>query len=234
MIRIRKSAERGSFDFGWLLTRHSFSFGNYHDPNHMGFQALRVINEDRVAPGEGFPPHPHRDMEIVTYVLEGGLEHRDSTGSHGVIPAGAIQRMSAGTGVTHSEFNASKTDPVHFLQIWILPSKRNLTPTYEQKEFSARDRKDRLLSVFTPDGREGTAVVHQDATLYICELSEGKALEHAIAPGRHAWVQAVSGAFTVNQTPLSAGDGAAISEERAITLKAQAPSHLLLFDLGSF
>jgi len=232
MIQVRKSEARGHAEHGWLDSRHSFSFADYYDPNHMGFRALRVINEDRVQPGRGFGTHPHRDMEIVSYVLEGGLEHRDSLGTGSVIRPGDVQLMSAGTGVTHSEFNASKTDAVHFLQIWLLPAKRGLSPGYEQKAFSREPVTGGLRLVASPDGRDESLTVHADAALYTGILSAGQTVRHALAPGRHAWVQVARGAILLNGTELSQGDGAALSGESELELEATAPSEVLVFDLA--
>ena len=232
MIVRRPSKERGHFDHGWLDTYHSFSFASYHDPAHMGFRGLRVINEDRVAPARGFGSHPHRDMEIITYVLSGALEHRDSMGNKGLIRPDEVQRMSAGTGVVHSEANPSRTEPVHLLQIWIEPSKDGIPPSYEQKTFPAADKRGRLRLVAAPDGAEGAVTIHTDAKLYATLLDPGQTVEHALAPGRHAWVHVVSGGVDVGGVTLETGDGAAISGERALAIKAAEPSELLLFDLA--
>jgi len=232
MIRVRRSEDRGHAQHGWLDSHHTFSFADYYDPAQMGFRALRVINEDRVAPGEGFPTHSHRDMEILSYVLEGGLEHKDSLGTGSVIRPGDVQRMSAGTGVAHSEFNASQQEPVHFLQIWILPERRGLTPGYEQKHFPEESRKGQLRLIASPDGEEGSVSIRQDVRLYSALLAPGQTVRHALAPGRHAWVQVARGAVRLDGQTLHAGDGAAISEEQAITLTADAPSEILLFDLS--
>jgi hypothetical protein len=198
----------------------------------MGFRQLRVINDDRVRGGHGFPPHGHRDMEIVTYVLEGALEHKDSMGNGSVIRPGDVQRMSAGTGVVHSEFNPSKTDLVHLLQIWMLPARRNLAPGYEQKSFEDADLRDRLRVIAAPDGREGAVTIHQDITLYAARLNAGADVTHALAEGRHAWLHVARGAVTLNGTRMQGGDGAAISEERDLTIAATEPSEVLLFDLA--
>ena len=230
MITVRKAEERGHFDHGWLDTRHTFSFADYHDPAHMGFRHLRVINEDRVAPGQGFPTHGHRDMEIISYVLDGALEHRDSLGTGSVIRPGEVQRMTAGTGVTHSESNPSRREPVHFLQIWILPARRGLTPGYEQKVLD--EKRGALRTIASPDGREGSVTIHQDVALYAALLDEGTEVVHTPAPGRHAWVQVARGAVTLNGQPLAAGDGAAISDEPSLRLAGTAPSEVLLFDLA--
>jgi len=232
MIRVRRSEDRGHAQHGWLDSHHTFSFADYHEPAQMGFRALRVINEDRVAPGEGFPTHSHRDMEILSYVLEGGLQHQDSLGTGSVIRPGDVQRMSAGTGVAHSEFNASRTEPVHFLQIWILPERRGLAPGYEQKHFSEESRKGQLRLIASPGGEANSVSIHQDVRLYSALLDPGESVAHALAPGRHAWVQVARGKVRLGEQTLSAGDGAAISDERALTLTAEAPSEVLLFDLG--
>ncbi|HVY46741.1 MAG TPA: pirin family protein [Minicystis sp.] len=232
MITVRPAGARGHADHGWLDSHHTFSFADYYDPKHMGFRALRVINEDRVQPGRGFGTHPHRDMEIVSYVLEGALEHKDSMGTGSVIRPGDVQRMTAGTGVLHSEFNASKSDLVHFLQIWILPEAARLAPSYEQKRFEDAEKKNRLRLVASRDGREGSITVHQDVALYAALLDAGAAVEHAVAPGRHAWVQVTRGAVTANGVALAVGDGAALSDEAALSLRATAPSEVLVFDLA--
>jgi hypothetical protein len=233
MIRVRRACDRGHFDFGWLDTSHTFSFGDYQDPKHMGFRALRVINEDRVQPGKGFPTHGHRDMEIVTVVVAGALEHKDSLGTGSVIRPGEVQRMSAGTGVTHSEYNASRTEPVHFMQIWILPARPGLPPGYEQKRFPAAERAERLRLVASPDGRDGSVTVHQDASLYVADLGAGVRLEHPLARGRHGWVQVVGGAVYANDQALDAGDGAAVSDESRLTIVGREEgSQVLVFDLA--
>ena len=232
MIAVRPSAERGRSEPGWLSSRHTFSFADYHDPRHMGFRALRVVNEDRVEPGAGFPTHGHRDMEIVTYVVEGALEHKDSMGNGSVIHPGEVQRMTAGTGVTHSEYNPSRIEPVHFLQIWILPERPGLAPGYEQHAFSAAEMQGRLRLVASRDGRDGSVTVHQDARVFAALLAPGEEIVYALAPGRHAWVQVVRGALTLGGTALAAGDGVAVSDETRLALAARAPSELLLFDLA--
>jgi len=232
MITVRPGKERGHFDHGWLDTYHTFSFSQYHDPAHMGFRSLRVINEDRVEPGAGFPPHSHRDMEIITYVLAGGLAHKDSMGNASTIRPGNVQRMSAGTGVTHSEYNGSDTEPVHLLQIWILPQTRNLPPSYEEKVFSAADKQGRLRLVASEDARDGSARIHQDASVFASLLEPGQTVRHALAPARGAWIHLVSGAATVNGKLLATGDGAAIEHEPQIEIVATAPTELLLFDLA--
>ena len=232
MLTVRKARERGHFNHGWLDTFHTFSFADYYDPKFMGFRQLRVINEDRVAPGNGFGTHPHRDMEIITYVLDGALEHKDSMGTGSVIRPGDVQRMSAGTGVTHSEFNASETDPVHLLQIWIMPGQRNLKPSYEQKTIPIDQANGDLRLVASPDGREGSVTVHQDVALYAAKLKADQQAEHALDPGRHAWLQVARGSVTANGQKLQEGDGAAISEEAKLSLKAESPAEVLLFDLA--
>ena len=229
---VRKSEERGTADFGWLDSKHSFSFGGYHDPEHMGFGPLRVINEDRVAAGGGFPTHPHRDMEIISYVVEGALAHRDSTGTSSVIRPGDVQRMSAGTGVRHSEYNASETDPVHFLQIWIIPERQGLRPSYEQKTFAAEEKRGKLRLVGSPDGRDGSVVIHQDVDLYATLLEAGETVSHRVAAGRGVWVQVIDGALTVNGETLRPGDGIAISGAEGLRIEAQAPAEALLFDMA--
>jgi len=232
MITRRPSAERGHFDHGWLDTRHSFSFADYRDPAHMGFRALRVINEDRIQPARGFPTHFHRDMEILSWVLDGALEHKDSLGNGSVIRPGDIQRMSAGTGVQHSEFNPSPTEPMRLLQIWILPERNGLEPGYEEQHFTPEERTDRLRLVASHDAREGSVGVHQDLDLYASVLTAGKRLQHTLKPGRHAWIQVAGGELLLNDTPLGPGDGAAASDESELELQATADAELLLFDLA--
>ncbi|MGA9523279.1 MAG: pirin family protein [Myxococcaceae bacterium] len=231
MISVRPSEQRGHANHGWLDTHHSFSFADYYDPRHMGFRSLRVINEDRVAPGTGFGAHGHRDMEIITYPLAGAIEHRDSTGGNGVLRAGEVQRMTAGTGVMHSEMNAAN-DELHFLQIWILPDRRGLKPEYEQKAFTPDERHGRWRIIVSPDARDGSLSVHQDMSLYATLLSAGQTAEHALASGRHAWVQVARGQATLNGVPLKAGDGAAVSSETRLVLEATEPVEALLFDLA--
>jgi quercetin 2,3-dioxygenase len=232
MIRVRKSSERGHFDHGWLDTYHTFSFSRYYDPRHMGFRALRVINEDRVAPGQGFGTHPHRDMEIVTIVLDGALAHRDSLGSGDVLRPGELQRMTAGTGIAHSEFNASATEPVHLYQIWLLPEREGLEPSYQQRAFPEPERRNRLRLVASPDGRDGALTIRQDARLFLASLDGGEGVSHPLAPGRHAWLQVLRGDVALNGRPLSAGDGAAISDETPLAIRADGPAEVLLFDLA--
>jgi redox-sensitive bicupin YhaK (pirin superfamily) len=232
MITIRKATDRGHAEHGWLDSRHTFSFADYYDPDHMGFRTLRVINEDRVEPGQGFGTHPHRDMEIISYVLEGALEHKDSMGTSSVIRPGEVQRMSAGTGVLHSEYNPSRAEPVHFLQIWIQPEKKSLKPGYEQKAFPAGERQNRLRLVASRDGRDGSLTIHQDAELYTTLLSKGSSVSHPLGSGRFAWVQVTSGSVTLNGEALKTGDGAKVSGEKALELKASSDAEVLLFDLN--
>jgi redox-sensitive bicupin YhaK (pirin superfamily) len=231
MITLRKSRDRGTAQFGWLDSRHTFSFGHYYDPAQMGFGPLRVINEDRVAPGGGFPTHGHANMEIISVVLAGALEHRDSLGTGSVIRPGDVQRMSAGSGIQHSEFNASKTEPVHFLQIWIQPDRLNIAPGYEQKHFDAEARRGRLCLLASGDGRDGSLKMRQDADLYGSLLPAGAAVEHAFADGRRGWVQVARGEIELNGQRLYAGDGAAIEGEAAVRIEATAEAECLLFDL---
>jgi hypothetical protein len=232
VITIRPAAERGRTDWGWLDSRHTFSFGEYHDPRHMGFRSLRVINDDRVKPGAGFGTHGHRDMEILSYVLEGGLAHRDSTGGGGVIRPGEIQFMRAGTGVTHSEMNASKTEAVHFLQIWIVPDTRGLAPRYDQRVFDGDTARRSLVLLASKDGREGSIQVHQDVALWMTRLGEGDQRAHVLAPGRHAWVHVARGSVALNGLELDEGDGAALSEETDVRLVGRGDAEVLLFDLA--
>ena len=232
MITIRKSAERGHLNHGWLDTYHTFSFDQYYDPAHMHFRSLRVINEDRVAAGRGFPTHSHRDMEIITYILAGALEHRDSMGTGSVIRPGDVQRMSAGTGVAHSEFNPSDSESVHLLQIWIMPRARNLTPSYEQKAFSADERRNRLRLVASEDGRDGSVTIQQDASLYAAILDRETTLEHNLTENRYAWLQVARGNVNINGHALTQGDGAAISREPSLRILAADTAELLLFDLA--
>jgi redox-sensitive bicupin YhaK (pirin superfamily) len=231
-VALRRARERGHNDFGWLDTRHTFSFGDYHDPDHMGFRSLRVINEDRVAPGQGFGTHPHRDMEILTYPIEGGLQHKDSMGTGSVIRPGDVQRMTAGTGVLHSEFNASKKEPVHFLQIWILPESRGLEPSYEQRTFTDEEKRGKWRLVASHDGREGSVLVHQDVSLHATILGRGEKRSFTLAPGRHAWVHVVRGSVTVDGNALSAGDALATSGDAKLAFEAATEAEVLLFDLA--
>jgi hypothetical protein len=233
MITVRPSAARGHADNGWLDSRHTFSFGDYRDPAHMGFRKLRVINEDRVAPGGGFPTHGHADMEIVSYVISGGLEHRDSLGNGAVIRPGEIQRMSAGTGVRHSEFNASQSEPVHFLQIWILPEAAGAAAGYEQVAIPpVADGETRVDLMASRQGGETAVTVHQDVAIHRAVLAAGGTSEIALAPGRHAWVQVVTGDLSLNGTALAAGDGAAVSDEALLTLVSTGSAEALVFDLA--
>ncbi|HSA58741.1 MAG TPA: pirin family protein [bacterium] len=231
MIQIRKSADRGHFDHGWLETYHTFSFADYHDSKWMGFRTLRVINEDFVQPGEGFPTHAHRDMEIVTYVLEGALQHKDSMGNGSVIVPGEVQRMSAGKGVTHSEYNRSKVDAVHLLQIWILTEKKGIEPGYEQRAFGDEEKRGRLRLIASRDGREGSVTIHQDTDLFATILGQGGKVEHPLKAGRHAWVQVARGEAVVNGYKLEQGDGAALSEETSVEIVGRRDSEVLVFDL---
>jgi redox-sensitive bicupin YhaK (pirin superfamily) len=231
-MQIRRSQERGYADHGWLRSFHTFSFADYLDPRHMGFRALRVINEDRVAPGRGFGAHGHRDMEIISYVLEGGLAHKDSLGNGSVIRPGDVQRMSAGTGVTHSEFNPSQDELVHFLQIWIVPERRGITPSYQQKHFSEEERRGTLRLIAAPGGGNGAVTVHQDVRLYSALLGDGEAVGHELAAGRHAWLHVARGGIAVDGHELEAGDAAAFSEPRAIELRGRGAAEVLLFDLA--
>jgi redox-sensitive bicupin YhaK (pirin superfamily) len=232
MIKIRKSAERGHFDFGWLKTYHTFSFDRYYDPAHMAFRSLRVINEDRVQPGHGFPTHSHRDMEIITYILEGALEHKDSMGTGSVIRPGDLQRMTAGTGVAHSESNPSDDEPVHLLQIWILPEREGLEPSYEQINFAREELRGKLRLIASSSGRDGSVTIHQDARVYatILELNESVTLD--LKPDRYAWVQVARGAIKLNDNYLQQGDGAAVSNESSLTLVGTEPAEALVFDLA--
>lgn len=229
MIRIRPSKERGESKMDWLDSRHSFSFNEYFDKEHMGFRSLRVINEDWVAPGQGFGMHPHREMEILTWVLEGALEHRDSTGGHGLIRPGELQRMSAGTGIRHSEFNASQKDPVHLLQIWLLPGEAGLKPSYEQLAYPAAELDGQFHLVAGP---AAPVTIHQDAELHIARLKNGERATHAMKPGRHAWLQLARGEGRVNGKRMRAGDGAAIDAEASVEFTGEAASEVLLFDMA--
>lgn len=234
MITLRPAQERGAANFGWLDSRHTFSFGNYFDRNHMGFANLRVINEDKVIPSKGFGTHGHRDMEIISYVLEGALQHRDNIGNGSVIRPGDVQRMSAGTGIMHSEFNASQTEPVHFLQIWILPEKEGIEPGYEQKTFSDEEKRGTLRLVGSRDGRDGSITIHQDVDLYATSLQEGETVHHSLVEGRVAWLQVARGTIQLNEQILNVGDGAAIFQESQITLQgASNAAEVLLFDMAA-
>ena len=232
MISVREALERGHVDHGWLDTWHTFSFASYHDPRHMGFRQLRVINDDRVSPGHGFPPHGHRDMEIVTYVLDGALQHKDSMGNGSVIRPGDVQRMSAGTGVVHSEFNPSPAEPVHLLQIWILPAVTGRPPEYEQKTFPETELRDTLRLIADPDGRDGAVTIRQDVRLYAGRLGAGREVRQTLAAGRYAWLHVARGDARVNDVLLGTGDGAAISGETALALSATTSAEVLLFDLA--
>ena len=232
MISVRKAADRGSVDLGWLDSRHSFSFGSYYDPQHMGYGTLRVINEDRVQPGQGFGTHGHRDMEIISYVISGSLEHRDSMGNGSVIRPGDVQRMSAGTGVQHSEYNHSATDMVHFLQIWILPEANNLEPGYEQKLFPAAERSNRWRLVGSRDGRDGSLTIHQDVSLLATLVDAGTELDYAFDGPRRGFLQVVRGSVDIDADTLSAGDAAAMQNHASLVLKAREEAELLLFDMA--
>ena len=232
MITVRRSAERGHANHGWLDTYHTFSFADYHDPEHMGFRALQVINEDRIEPGEGFGTHPHRDMEIITYLLEGELEHKDSMGNGSVIRAGEVQRMSAGTGVTHSEHNPSPTIATHLLQIWIRPAVLGIAPSYEQRSFLLDQGDPKLRVVVSGDGRDQSLLVHQHVRLYAARLAPGTAVAHRFGSGRYGWLQVARGTVDANGHALAAGDGAALSDERRLTVTAQDAAEVLLFDLA--
>ena len=232
MIQVRKAAERGHYDHGWLDTYHTFSFGDYADPAHQGFRSLRVINDDRVQPGQGFGMHGHRDMEIVTYVLDGALAHKDSMGNGSILQAGELQRMTAGTGVRHSEFNPSDTEGVHLYQIWLLPERKGLEPSYEQRAVGEKDQRGRFRLVASPDGAAGSLTIQQDARLYLASLSPGEGTAHEIDHGRAAWLQVLRGSVNVLGHDLAAGDGVAVTDENAVSVHAAAPSEVLLFDLA--
>ena len=232
MLTIRPSGERGHADHGWLNSYHSFSFAEYHDPRHMGFRSLRVINDDRVAPAKGFPLHPHRDMEIISYVVEGELEHHDDMGNGSIIGPGEVQLMSAGRGITHSEGNPSADNLVHFLQIWIRPRQQGITPSYQQKLFATADKQGQLRLIASPDGRDDSLTIQQDACLYATLLHPGEKVIHHTATNRYLWLQVVSGSVTANGTSLQQGDGAALENEKEVTLIGQEPAEVLLFDLS--
>lgn len=232
MITRRPSQERGHAQHGWLDSYHTFSFADYHDPRHMGLRTLRVINEDRVRPGKGFGTHPHRDMEIISYVLEGALAHKDSLGTGSVIRPGEVQRMSAGTGVTHSEFNSSQTELVHFLQIWILPERTGLPPSYEQRAFPTAEKQGKLRLVASRDGRDGSVTIHHAVNLYATLLAPGEAVTHHLTSDHHAWIQVARGSIMLNDIALFAGDGAAVSEETRLAVTATDHAEVLLFDLA--
>jgi redox-sensitive bicupin YhaK (pirin superfamily) len=231
MIHVRKAADRGHADHGWLDTYHTFSFARYYDPRHMGFRGLRVMNEDRVAPGRGFGMHAHDNMEILTYVLSGALEHKDSLGNGEVLRPGEFQRMTAGTGIRHSEFNPSDSEPVHLYQIWIEPNRQGLTPSYEQKAFPADDAHGRLRLVASPEASDGSVKIHQDARVYLSQLDAGSQVTLDLLPGRHAWLQTLRGAVTLNGTSLDTSDGAAVTDETSLQIAAISDAEILLFDL---
>jgi redox-sensitive bicupin YhaK (pirin superfamily) len=232
MLRLRKSSDRGHFNHGWLDTYHTFSFSEYYDPAHSQFRSLRVMNEDRVAPGQGFGMHGHRDMEILTFVLSGELQHKDSLGNGEVLRPGEVQQMTAGSGIRHSEFNPSSTEPVHLYQVWLLPERQGLPPSYAQKAFDAAGRDNRWQVAAARDGREGSLTIHQDATILRASLAPGKSLEYALAPNRHAWLQVLAGEVSIAGNHLSAGDGLAVSDETSLAVAASQPADLLLFDLA--
>ena len=231
MLQIRHSEERGAANHGWLNSHHSFSFGSYHDPKHMGFGPLLVINEDRVTPGQGFGTHGHRDMEIISYVLDGALEHKDSMGTGSVLHYGDVQRMSAGSGVRHSEFNHSATDGLHFLQIWIQPNVTGIAPSYEEKHFTPESKRGKLRLIASSDGRQGSVLIHQDAAIYASILQEGEQAAHALDEGRIAYVHLIRGSLVVNGTPLKAGDALKLTQEAAVTLTQAEDAEVLVFDL---
>jgi redox-sensitive bicupin YhaK (pirin superfamily) len=231
MFQVRKATDRGHFNHGWLDTYHTFSFGDYHDPDYMGFRALRVINEDRVAAGTGFGMHGHRDMEIVTYVLSGAVEHKDSMGNGETLRPGELQRMSAGSGIRHSEFNPSASDPVHLYQIWLLPRTKGIEPSYEQKAFPASARNGKWQLVAAPDGADGSLKIHQDAQILLATLQAGESVNHVLASGRHAWLQVLRGSVDVNGTRLATSDAVAVSNEPQLTVAGTEPAEVMLFDL---
>jgi quercetin 2,3-dioxygenase len=232
MMIIRRAEERGHAHHGWLDSYHTFSFANYYDRNYMGFRQLRVINEDRISGGRGFGTHPHRDMEIITYLVEGALEHHDSMGNHSVIRAGEVQRMSAGTGIAHSEYNHSKTDTVHLLQIWILPDRTGIQPSYEQQYYSEAEKRGKLRLIVSPEAQESSLKIHQNMSLYASILEVGESVEYPLSKNRHAWIQVVKGEIEVNDRALKVGDGAAVSEETQLHITTQSSSEFLLFDLA--
>lgn len=232
MIQIRRSDERGFADHGWLKARHTFSFAGYHDPAFMGFRSLRVMNEDRIEAGMGFGTHPHRDMEIVTYVLEGALEHKDSMGNGEVLWPGEFQRMSAGTGITHSEFNPSDTEPTHLYQIWLLPERKGIEPSYEQKRFDDGGMTNTLRLVASPEAEDGSLAISQDARIFLARLDAGVTVQHELQPERHAWLQVLSGSVHLNDQQLGTSDGAAVSEEDGLTIEASESAEIMLFDLN--
>ena len=232
MIQARKAQDRGHANHGWLNTYHTFSFANYQDPNHMGFRSLRVMNEDRVQPGEGFGTHGHRDMEIISYVLEGALEHKDSMGNGSVLRPGMFQRMTAGSGVQHSEFNASKTEGMHFYQIWILPESKGLEPSYEERDFTVDEKRNQLQLVASRDGKDNSILIHQDVSIYLSVLDAGNKLEYPLEPERHAWLQLIRGKIKVNDQEIDPSDGLAISEESELKISALRSSEFMVFDLA--
>jgi redox-sensitive bicupin YhaK (pirin superfamily) len=232
MITIRRASDRGHANHGWLNTYHTFSFSSYQDPRHMRFRSLRVMNEDFVAPGEGFGTHPHENMEIVTYVLEGALEHKDSMGNGEVLRPGEFQRMTAGTGITHSEFNPSKTEPVHLYQIWLFPERNGLEPSYEQKRFAEEERRNRLRLVASRDAADASLLIHQDARIYLSTLSAGAEVRHDLARDRHAWLQVLRGRVAINGQELNTSDGAAVSDEQQLAVIAESQAEVMLFDLA--
>lgn len=232
MLTVRHAEERGLTNFGWLNSRHTFSFGHYYDPQFMGFGSLRVINEDHVKPNQGFDTHGHQDMEIISYVLEGALEHKDSMGTGSIIRPGDVQRMSAGTGVRHSEFNASASEPVHFLQIWVLPERRGIEPSYQQKAFSDDAKRGRLQLLGSRDGRDGSITIHQDVNLYATVLGNGETVTHQLTSGRRGWLHVARGSVKINGKQLAAGDGVAMDAANSITLTGVSDTEVLLFDMG--
>ncbi|WP_417379210.1 pirin family protein [Gimesia sp.] len=232
MIQVRKSKERGHADHGWLKTHHTFSFSTYQDPEHMRFRALRVMNEDVVLPGQGFGTHPHNDMEIVTYVLEGELEHKDSMGNGEVLHAGEFQRMSAGTGITHSEFNPSSSEAVHLYQIWLYPERKGIEPSYEQKRFPDSEQQNQLRLVAAPQAEQGALKIHQDVRIYLSKLDSGQEVTHSLSEGRHAWLQVLRGKVRLNDVPLDVSDGAAVSDEEQVLITATDNAEIMLFDLA--
>ncbi len=232
MLKIRKAKERGYAEHGWLKSYHSFSFADYYDPNHISFRSLRVINEDRVDAGAGFPTHSHRDMEIITYVLEGELEHKDSLGSGSIICHGDVQHMSAGTGISHSEFNPSRINPVHLLQIWIMPNQRRLTPSYKEQKVDLENASGKFQLMVTPDGQNNTIKVNQDMTLSVAMLKKGEAFSHVLNPQRYGWLQVAKGNLIINNLLLQSGDGVAIAEESELNIKAESDAEILFFDMA--
>ncbi|MFB3106694.1 MAG: pirin family protein [Pseudomonadales bacterium] len=232
MIQVRNAADRGHANHGWLDTYHTFSFGDYHDREHMGYRSLRVMNEDRLEPGKGFGTHPHRDMEIVTYVLEGALEHKDSMGNGEVLRPGEFQRMSAGTGITHSEFNPSEVEPVHLYQIWLFPERKGIEPSYEQKQFPDEERHNRLRLVASQDTADGSLLIQQEARIFLSQIDDGVQISHNLPEGRHAWLQVLRGSVLLNDNDLQTSDGAAVSEESLITIQATSDAEIMLFDLA--